>query len=309
MTVEFVETILDTPTGARLRLHSLMPEGRVKAAVQINHGMAEHSARYARLAGELAAAGFAVYAHDHRGHGQTAAPDAPPGVFAARDGFDKVIEDVLAVNSLIRSRAETPVVCFGHSMGSIIALNFALRHPERIAALACWNAGVETGALAAVLRLILGSEAMLRGRNRPANIVRKLSFETWNKVFKPNRTGFDWLSRDEAEVDLYVADPHCGFDISIGLWLDLLKGIYFGADDRNLRALGTSMPVHLLGGGTDPCTNRGQHMAHLSKRMAKAGLDDVTLDILPDTRHESLNEINRDETTARLITWLSARFP
>jgi alpha-beta hydrolase superfamily lysophospholipase len=304
----FVETTLDSPTGAKLKLYSRMPEGRVRAAVQINHGMGEHAARYGRFARELAANGFAVYAHDHRGHGATTAPDAPLGVFGD-GGFDAVVADVAAVNALIKDRdPETPVVCFGHSMGSIIALNFALHYPDRVAGLACWNAGVETGALAVASKVILGTEKLLKGRNAPSNIAIKLTFEAWNKEFKPNRTDFDWLSRDEAEVDKYVADPLCGFTVSIGLWLDLLKGVYYGADDRHLAALARDLPVHIQGGLDDPCSNRGRDMAHLAKRLQAAGLSDVTSVALADTRHESLNEVNRDQTTADFIGWLSARF-
>ncbi|NOX40746.1 MAG: alpha/beta hydrolase, partial [Alphaproteobacteria bacterium] len=275
---------------------------------QINHGMAEHSARYDRFACALVKAGFAVFAHDHRGHGQTKAPDAPLGVFAKTNGFDKVVEDVLAVNRHIKSRVEVPVICFGHSMGSIIGLNFAMRHPQEIVGLVCWNAGVETGGLAAISRIILGAEGVIRGRNSPSGLANKLTFQAWNKVFAPNRTDYDWLSRDEAEVDKYVADPLCGFQVSTGLWLDLIRGVYFGAEDAHLAKLVQDLPVHLQGGAQDPCSNKGRDMVHLSERMARAGMIDVTLNIIADTRHESLNEVNRDQTTGEFIRWLSERF-
>ncbi|MFT5004798.1 MAG: alpha-beta hydrolase superfamily lysophospholipase [Paracoccaceae bacterium] len=305
----FVNSSLDSPTGAKINLYSMMPTGRVKAVVQINHGMAEHAARYVRFAVALTAAGFAVFAHDHRGHGATKAPDAPLGVFGAKNGFDLVIEDVLAVNSFIKDRdPETPVICFGHSMGSIIALNFAMQYPHKVAGLACWNAGVETGALAAASKFILGSEKLFRGRNSASKIAGKLTFAAWNNEFKPNRTDFDWLSRDSAEVDKYVADPLCGFPVSIGLWLDLLHGVYFGAEDRNLKALARALPVNILGGGNDPCSNRADDMEHLATRMRNAGMTDVSDVKLADTRHESLNEVNRDQTTANFITWLEKRF-
>jgi len=309
MTRELVETTLESPSGASLHLYSRMPEGRVRAAVHVNHGMAEHAGRYGRFARALTDAGFAFFAHDHRGHGKTTAPDAPKGVFAARNGFDRVIEDVLAVNKHIRARdAGMPVVVFGHSMGAIIALNFALRHPDKVDGLCCWNAGVETGLLPRVSRLILGTEAWIRGREHPSALARSLTFDSWNKVFKPNRTAFDWLSRDEAEVDKYIADPDCGFDVSTGLWLDLLDGIFFAADDRHLSGLARDLPVHIQGGAVDPCTNKGRDMQRLADRLKKAGMLDVACSILPDTRHESLNEVNRDEITARFVQWLGGRF-
>jgi len=308
MTEHFVETTVSTPSGAHVMLRSMVPKGRARATIQINHGMAEHSARYDRFARALVKAGFAVFAHDHRGHGKTTAPDAPLGVFAKANGFDKVVDDVLAVNQHIKSRVQAPVICFGHSMGSIIALNFAMRYPKEIVGLVCWNAGVETGGLAAISRIILGAEGAIRGRNSPSGLADKLTFQTWNKVFAPNRTDYDWLSRDQTEVDKYVADPLCGFKVSTGLWLDLISGVYFGAQDAHLANIAQDLPVHLQGGAQDPCSNKGRDMVHLSERMVRAGIKDVTLNIIPDTRHESLNDVNRDQTTTAFIQWLSERF-
>jgi len=305
---EFQQTSLTAPSGAQINLRYMLPKARPRAVVQINHGMAEHAARYERFAGALAAADIASYVADQRGHGYTTAPDAPPGVLAARDGFQRLSDDALAVNDYISAQhPDTPVVLFGHSMGSILSLYFALQHPDRMQMLVLWNSGVDTGMLTAMSRLILTVERAFRGRARPSRIANTLTFDTWNKAFKPNRTGFDWLSRDSVEVDLYIADPLCGFVASTGLWLDLLDGVAFGADDRNLAALPKALPVHLLGGGVDPCSDKGRAMQRLAGRMQQAGMMDVRCDILPDTRHESLNEINRNETTGALIGWLHER--
>ena len=309
MAQKFKQSTLTSPTGAKLNLLVMAPKTKPKAVVQINHGMGEHAARYERFAQALVKAGYAVTAHDHRGHGHTTAADAPLGVYADGDGFTKVLADVDAVNSHIRDiHKDAPTVVFGHSMGAVIAANYAMRHPDRIAAWASWNAGLEGGALAAVFSLILRLQAAVKGRHGISNIAYRLTFVAWNNTFKPNRTDFDWLSRDEAEVDAYIADPLCGFDISIGLWQDLLAAIRFGAGDGNLVNLPKNLPVHLLAGGVDACTENGKHMQHLAQRLQSAGLLDVTLSVLPGTRHESLNETNRDQTTADFIAWLNARF-
>ena len=300
---------LETPDGARLQLYCNVPNRKLKGIVQINHGMAEHAARYERVSKVLARNGYGVYAHDHRGHGQTTAPGSSLGFFARRDGWDKVINDVGSVNNRIRQRhPDLPIICFGHSMGSIVAFNYALRHPESITALALWNSGVETGALAAVFSLILRVQRMFKGSDVPSGLAQKASFETWNKEFAPNRTEYDWLSRDEAEVDKYVADPLCGFPASIGLWLDVLAGVYFAADDRNLKNLPSNLPVHLVAGGADPCSERGKAVENVAGRLKAAGLSDVNFNLLPETRHESLNELNRDETAKMFISWLNERF-
>ena len=139
---------LKTDDGAELQLYSQLPKGKPKAIIQINHGMAEHAIRYERLAAVLANAGYGTFAHDHRGHGFTTAPGAALGVFARKGGWQAVMNDVTAVNAHIAdTHPDTAIVCFGYSMGSIIAFNHILRQPNSVAAAALWNSGVETGAL------------------------------------------------------------------------------------------------------------------------------------------------------------------
>ena len=301
--------IHQSPTGSKINLHSLLPLGEARAVVHITHGMAEHSKRYSRFALELTAAGFAVFAHDMRGHGRTIADDAPQGVFAKSDGLNKVLEDQNEIINLIKERLPNrPVICFGHSLGSIINLNFALKYPNQVNALACWNSGIETGLLPKASRIILAIEGLFRNQNLPSLIAWKLSFEAWNSKFKPNRTKSDWLSRDENEVDLYVNDPYCGFEVSISMWRDVLDGVFYAGNKKNIQKLPKALPVHIVGGAEDPCTQNGSDMKKLAIKLQNSGLSDVTCNILEGTRHESLNEINRDQTTEQFINWLKERF-
>ena len=302
------ETYLSS-TGAKLNLYSSIPDKEVKAIIHIAHGMVEHAGRYARFANELCKSGYAVYSHDIRGHGFTEADDAPQGVFANSNGFQVILKDQNEIVSLAKERhPDKPVVCFGHSLGSIINLNYALRYPEMVNGLACWNSGIETGILPKVSRIILSLESFFRNPNLPSLIAWKLSFGAWNAKFKPNRTDFDWLSQDENEVDLYVNDSFCGFEASISMWRDILEGVFFAGNRKNLNKLDKNLPVHIVGGASDPCTNNGNDMEKLSAKLKTNEVLDVTCNILEATRHESLNEINRDQTTKEFIAWLNERF-
>jgi alpha-beta hydrolase superfamily lysophospholipase len=293
--------------GVRANAYVATPKSTPKAIIQINHGMAEHAARYERFAAALAKAGYAVIAHDHRGHGHTEAPGTAQGWFGPKDGWDHLIAEAVQVGEIARQRfGDGPLVVFGHSMGAIAALNIAMRHPSHQAALAVWNSGVEYTALVKVMGGILKVQRAFKGSDVPSGFARSATFDTWNKNFTPNRTEFDWLSRDEAEVDAYIADLLCGFPVSIGMWLDVLEGVKYGANDANLARLRESMPVHLLAGGEDPCSEKGEAVEHIAERMMQR-LNDVTYTCLPGTRHESLNELNRDETTAGFIAWLDNR--
>ena len=271
--------------------------------------MVEHALRYSRFASELCQSGFAVYSHDIRGHGHTEAEDAPQGVFAKTNGFNVILKDQNDVIKLAKERhPNKPIICFGHSLGSIINLNFALRYPKMVNALACWNSGIETGILPRASRIILSIESVFRDPNLPSLIAWKLSFGAWNSKFKPNRTDFDWLSQDDKEVDLYVNDSLCGFEASISMWRDILEGVFFAGNQKNLIKLDKNLPVHIVGGGIDPCTNNGKDMEKLALKLKNNGLSDVTCNILDNTRHESLNEVNRDHTTKEFMNWLDSRF-
>ena len=297
-----IET-LTSPTGALLNVYCALIKNP-RGTVQINHGLAEHAARYERFAAALNEAGFQVYVHDHRGHGGTTAPDAPVRMFAPEGGAAKVVADVDAVHSIIAARHPLlPVITFGHSMGGLIALNHALLHPARAAGLAVWNSNFSAGVLGRVALGILKFERFRLGHDVPSRMLPKLTFGTWAKSVSDRRTDFDWLSRDPSEVNAYTADPLCGWDASVAMWLDVFELVFAGADDSNLAKLGRSMPIHLHGGGRDPATDFGRATEALASRFQGLGFKAVTTTIDPQSHHESLNEINRTDVTAEFIAW------
>ena len=109
-------------------------------------------------------------------------------------------------------------------------------------------------------------------------------------------------------MDLYVNDSLCGFEASISMWRDILEGVFFAGNQKNLIKLDKNLPVHIVGGGIDPCTNNEKDMEKLALKLKNNGLSDVTCNILDNTRHESLNEVNRDHTTKEFMNWLDSRF-
>jgi alpha-beta hydrolase superfamily lysophospholipase len=299
-----------SPTGASLNLYTRRAKGDARAVIQINHGLAEHAARYARFADALAAEGFHTYAHDHRGHGHTKAPDAPQGMFAATGGMAKVVADIDALHDLIaEENPGLPVIAFGHSMGGIITLNYAFKHSERLSGAAVWNANFSAGLLGRVAQGMLAWEKFRLGSDVPSRILPKLTFQDWAKKIPNRRTGFDWLSHDTAEVDKYVADPLCGWDASVSLWQDLFGLIFAGADDRNFSSVRKDLPVSLVGGAEDSSTFGGKAVEHLAGRMRRMGFSNLVSTIYPKTRHESLNELNRNIITADFVAWVKKIIP
>lgn len=283
---------VESPSGARLGLRGQPATGVARGVLLISHGLAEHGGRYAAFAARMAAEGFHVYAHDHRGHGRTQAPDAPPGRFARRDGVARVVEDLRAVRDRAAGRHPgLPVVLFGHSMGALMALAFAEAHPAAIDALALWNGNHVPGLAGRAAQAILAVERMLKGSDVPSGLLARLTFEAWARAVGDARTGFDWLSHDAAEVDAYVADPLCGFAPTVSLWIDLFAATFSGASAEGLARLPKRLPVHLVGGAEDPATDGGRAIRRFAERLRKSGLEDVTAIVYRGMRHETLKEI------------------
>lgn len=300
-----IET-LHSQSGASLAFRHWRAEAP-RAALIICHGLGEHGGRHRGLAEAMAKHGIAALAHDHRGHGLTAAPDAPRGRFAWRGGAEKVVADVLAM----RAHAEglyrgLPVFLFGHSMGGLIALNVAMEAPERFAGVAAWNMNAVPGAFAIGLaRFVLKAERALKGSDVPADLVPRLTLETWNAAMPERRTSADWLSRDPAEVDAFLADPLCGNPASVSLWLDLFD-LMAGWRTRSGFAAARALPFFLLGGGSDPGTEGGKAITRLAQTLRRDGFSRVKASIYPAARHETLHDLDREAALAELAAWCEA---
>ncbi len=263
--------------------------GQPRGVVQIAHGLAEHAARYARFAGALNEAGFLAFATDHRGHGRTGRDRL--GDFGAA-GFQGLIADVAQYGGLLAAdHSSLPVFLFGHSMGSFAAQGVLLDHAGQYAG-AVLSGSTALDVLAAGM-----AEAAATNPDAPAGL------EAFNAGFA-HRTGYEWLSRDEAEVDAYVADPWCGFDLPEETIPMLFAPAPRLADPAALARIRSDLPVLIASGSDDPLAGGGQLVELLGRRYRDAGLSDVTVTIYSGARHEILNETNRDEVTADVVAWL-----
>jgi len=286
------------------------PENHVKpkGAVQISHGMAEVSVRYGRLAEALTAEGYIVYANDHRGHGKTAASLENVGYLGDSEGFLWLVKDMHQLSGIIK--AENPILplyLLGHSMGSFLSQRYVQLYGNEIHGLILSGTNGKQGLILELGLVIASMEIKLKGSKTRSKTLNNLSFGSYNKRFKPVRTGFDWLSRDEKEVDKYIEDEYCGGVFTAGFFYDFFKGLKDIEKPANMALVPKDLPVYIFSGEKDPVGRCTEGVQKLIGEYRRLGIKDITFRFYKDGRHEMLNEINRDEVVSDLLRWLNSR--
>ena len=288
-----------------------LPEGEIRGVVQLVHGMVEHKERYTDFMAYLAENGFACCIHDHLGHGHTARSEEEQGYFGEPSGWRNLVMDVVRFCRLTQSRTELkgkPYFLFGHSMGSFVARLAAVELEGALTgAIFCGTCGERKEAALAV-KLV---ESIIRRQGpmvRP-KIIDTLMFGSYNKHFGPVYTGKEWLSRNLAVGRSHAQDPLCGFLFTAAGYKDLLRLIIECNTRGWYAAMDESLPVLLNGGAMDPVSDYGKGVAQVARRLRTAGCADVTLKLYPGARHEILNELNKAEVYADILSWLEARLP
>lgn len=276
------------------------------AVVHIYHGMAEHSERYDRFARYLNSLGIVVYAQDHRGHGLTATDDER-GWFADSDGWMRVVEDGYELDrEIVHTHPGKDVFLFGHSMGSLLVRTLICIHPELYRGVIVSGTSASKGLMGQVGRLLAVARAKKYGTRTPDALLDKLSFGAFAKKFEPRQTNFDWLSRDAVEVKKYIDDHFCGFICSSQFFVDLLDGIEFANNPANIAKVPKDMPMLIISGAMDVVGEFGKGVRKVHQAYRNALLTDLTFELVPEARHELLNEINREDIHVLLGKWLEA---
>ncbi|WP_213958223.1 MULTISPECIES: alpha/beta fold hydrolase [unclassified Variovorax] len=271
--------------GHAIEAHRWQGSGAPRAVVQLAHGMGEHSLRYRALADALTQAGCVVYANEHRGHGKSAQALGELGEFGPR-GFDGLVDDMAQLSRHARAaHAGLPLILIGHSMGSFATQYYLVKHSDLLAG----------AVLSGTAALDLLGAALQSG----------FRLEDMNAALPDVRTPFDWLSRDPAQVDAYIADPLCGFTVTAEGMGSMFAGLAELAPAAMQSRIPADLPVYLFTGDQDPVSNKAQWFYPLVERYREAGLRDVSCHVFGGARHETLNETNREEVFAVLLAWIA----
>jgi alpha-beta hydrolase superfamily lysophospholipase len=297
---------LHAADGSEFHVYEWLPDsGEIAGILQIAHGMAEHGKRYEPFAEFLTQNNFAVYANDHRGHGKTAGDITNVGFLGSDNGWDLLVSDCKLLGlHLQKTYTGIPHYVFGHSMGSLVVRNLIMDPGMNLNGAILSGTAFDPGILG-FLGLLLTRVILSFNPGKSASpFMNRLVFGAFNKSFVPNRTKFDWLSRDNEQVDKYIKDPYCGGVFSIRFFNDFLTGLIYVSKQRNMDKMSPGLPVLIFSGDKDPAGHNGKGVTEVYNKFKKAGMANVTLKLFPDGRHEMLNEINRDEVYGFILDWL-----
>lgn len=292
--------------GANLPAVLWLPDTKPKAILQITHGMTEHIGRYEAFAQQMTALGIAVAGYDLRGHGRN--PGSPDVASFGEDGWDASLQDMRLFFKLLAARFPgIPHHMLGFSLGAFLLREYLGKWPDGVSSAIIMGTGNQPGFVLSVMMAIVKGQIKKAGFDNTTDLVRQLSFGTYNQKFKPNRTASDWLCADTVQLDGYIADPLCRKDISSGLFWQLLWAMKRTGSKNACANWNKDMPVLLLSGQDDPVGDMGKGVLAVKKQLDHTGMKRVSVQLLPGARHILLNEKEcsaADQAYGIIADWL-----
>lgn len=304
---KYTEKIASTDSKNDLNVIIWETEKEPIGVLQIVHGMAEYIDRYDNFAKYMTEHGFNVIGHDHLGHGHSVSDEHDYGFFAEENGDKIIIEDMHSVTQFAREKwEELPNFILGHSMGSFCLRQYLTKYSNDVFGAIIMGTGWIPSAAALLGKTIATNTCKSKGSHTVNPLLIKLTLEPYNKPFAPARTNCDWLSRDEKQVDLYVNDKLCGFDFTAGAYKDFFTILEKIAKNRQLIGMRKSLPILITSGSVDPVGGK-KACEKLNAQYKRCGIDEVTLKLWENDRHEILNELDKSDVYDYIYTWLKSK--
>lgn len=304
---KYTEKIASTDSKNNLNVIIWETEKEPIGVLQIVHGMAEYIDRYDNFAKYMTEHGFNVIGHDHLGHGHSVSDERDYGFFAEENGDKIIIEDMHSVTQYAREKwEELPNFILGHSMGSFCLRQYLTKYSNDVFGAIIMGTGWIPSAAALLGKTIATNTCKSKGSHTVNPLLIKLTLEPYNKPFAPARTNCDWLSKDEKQVDLYVNDKLCGFDFTAGAYKDFFTILEKIAKNRQLIGMRKSLPILITSGSVDPVGGK-KACEKLNAQYKRCGIDDVTLKLWENDRHEILNELDKSDVYQYIYNWLKSK--
>lgn len=292
------------------QIHAIewIPEGEVKAVLQIAHGMVEFIDRYDRFANFLTSQGFYVVGNDHLGHGKSVSDESQLGYFAKKDGNLCVIGDIHQLREdTIKKYPDVPYFLLGHSMGSFLARQYIEMYGDGLKGAIIMGTGSQPNSTLKMGMNLTSLMMKIKGDHHRSKLVNNMALGSYNKSFEPSRTKNDWLTKDEKIVDAYEANPLNQFMFTVNGYNNMFKGMLFAQTKENLDKIPKELPILVVSGENDPVGEFGKGPKTVAETYKNIGIKDVTLKLYPDDRHEILNELDKETVDKDLLQWMEER--
>lgn len=280
--------------------------GKVRAVMQITHGMVEYIERYDEFACYLAERGFVVAGHDHLGHGDSVTDEAEWGYFAAKKPSETAVADIYQVTRILQSQyPDCPYFILGHSMGSFMLRRYLTLHSEAVTGAVICGTGSQPNVLTLSGMFLCGLIGLFRGGHYRSRLITDLCFGKPYAEF--DKTGEDvsrnWLSKNEESIKAYYQDPRCTFTFTINGYYGLFSTIYYDNHMKHISKIRKNLPVFFIAGADDPVGNFGEGVKKAYAQYRQAGIRDVKMKLYKDDRHEILQENDREKVFADIYQW------
>lgn len=279
-------------------------EVEAKKTIVLCHGMAEYIDRYEEFANNLCENGFIVLGYNQRGHKYTSTKE-DYGYMGDKNNFDYLVNDLHEIINYMKDTYRLPTYLFGHSMGSFVSTRFAELYGKEISGVVLCGSGRNSNGLLGAGKFIASIIGLFRGKHYRSKLIDGMSFGSFNSKFQPNRTDFDWLNTDNAEVDKYIADEYCGGIFTIHYFKDFFGGCI--KVNKNIKHIPQNLPILLISGSKDPVGGMGETVKILFNNLKKNKIEDLTLELVEEGRHEILLEKTKETTHKYIIDWLLSK--
>lgn len=294
----------------KTNIHAIewIPEGNISAILQISHGMVEYIDRYDEFAHFLNKHGYYVVGHDHLGHGDSVQSKEDWGYFNEKKGNECVIGDIHQLRQLTQEKyPTTPYFLLGHSMGSFLVRQYLTMHGLGLSGAIIMGTGNQPLSLIKLGKIFCRITATFKGWHYRSNFVNNMAFGGYNKKFFPSRTTMDWLSRNPKNVDTYLSEERCNFIFTVNGYYHMFRGIEHLAKDKNFKKIPKHLPIFFIAGEEDPVGNFGKGVKSIFQKYKNGGIQDVSLKLYKNDRHEILNENDRQTIYMDIYEWLETK--
>ena len=301
-------TFRSTSGLCNIRAIKYIPDGEIKAILQISHGMQEFMDRNEKFANYLCDKGYLVVGNDHLGHGGSVNSKEDWGYFAEKDGNKALLDDLFEVTKIIKAEyGDKPYFLLGHSMGSFYARQYLGEHGNEVDAAIIMGTGHEPLPVVKAGMAICKAIAATKGWRHRSNFVNNMAFGSYNKKFEPARTRVDWLTKDDDIVDWYLNEPRCTFMFTLNGYYNMFKGISRLHDKNLLNNVPKDLPILFVSGQDDPVGSFGKEVYAAADSLKNVGCKNVEVKLYPNDRHEILNELDRQQVYSDLYNWLETK--